>query len=625
MPDAADAVPDRYRDAFGKVRAISPSTRAAVARAMGVERDPVLPVVVARRGSALPRRGELTLEDGTALGLLDAVPRDAPFGYHVLRLPDGTQQVLITGPGRCHLPDGLRDWGWTIQLAATRSRASWGIGDLGDLRELASWSADAGAGFVSVGPLSAPNPGPNPDPSPYFPSTRRFGNPIHLRIESVPGAAGADLDDLARAGVALNGGTLIDRAAVLELKLRALARIWHTGTDRTAFDAWRAEQGSALERWATFVVACERLGSDWRTWPEAYRHPRAPAVAALARDQAERVAFHAWIQWCFDLQLRAASEPMRRIADMPVGVDPGGFDAWDWQDDFAPGLTIGVPPDRFNLAGQDWGMPAFSLARLRRSAYRPFIETLRAQLRHAGGLRIDHVLGLFRLWCIPAGSDATEGAYVHLPTDELLEIVALESVRAGAVVIGEDLGTVPAGVRPALRRRRILSTRLALFERVPPASYPVRAMAGVTTHDLPTIAGLVSGADLDDQRSAGVDPDVRGATLLLGRLRAAAGVGAASAADLTVALHRALAESPSMLVAATLEDALGVERRPNLPGTTSSQRANWSIPLPVAVKDLALDPTVGALVDAMGRGRRRDDQRRSAGTTPPCSGVPPGS
>lgn len=605
VPGAAESVPASYRDAFGKVRDISPSARAAVARAMGVEPDPVPPVVVARRGAALDRRGELTLEDGTALGMLDAVPRDAPFGYHVLRLPDGAQQTLITGPGRCHLPDGLRDWGWAIQLAATRSGASWGIGDLGDLRDLAIWSADVGAGFVAVGPLNAPNPGPNPDPSPYFPSTRRFGNPIHLRVDDVPGASAAGPEDLARAGRALNDGALVDRPAALELKLRALGRIWEAGTDRATFESWRREQGEPLEHWSTFVVLCERLGTDWRSWPEAYRRPTPAVLAEAARDQAERVAFHAWVQWCFDLQLRTASGPVRRIADMPVGVDPGGFDAWDWQDDFAPGLTIGVPPDRFNLAGQDWGMPAFSLAALRRAAYRPFIETLRAQLRHAGGLRIDHVLGLFRLWCIPDGSDATEGAYVHLPTDELLEVVALESVRAGAVVIGEDLGTVPAGVRPELRRRRILSTRLALFERVPPASYPVRAMAGVTTHDLPTIAGLVSGTDLADQRAAGITPDPKGGATLLARLRSAAGVGeAAGALALSVALHRALAASPSMLVAATLEDAIGVERRPNLPGTLASQRPNWSIPLRVRVDELASDPNVGVLVDAMVRGGR---------------------
>ena len=215
------------------------------------------------------------------------------------------------------------------------------------------------------------------------------------------------------------------------------------------------------------------------------------------------------------------------------------------------------------------------------------------------------MLGLFRLWCVPSGFDPTDGAYVRLPTDELLEIVALESHRAGAIVVGEDLGTVPGGVRAELRRRRMLSTRLALFERVAPARYPPMAMAGITTHDLPTVAGLVSGSDLEDQRASGVPPDAASAATLLGRLRAAASLGDdASGEELRVAVHRALAASPSMLVAATLEDALGVERRPNLPGTVPPQRANWSVALPVPVDALGDEPAVASVVDALSEGRR---------------------
>lgn len=614
MREPDSLVPAEYIDAFRQRRPISAAARAAVMRAMGIdshapdahapaERPPQRTVAIVRPGMRLPRPGELVLEDGTGLGRVAAVPPDAPFGYHHLRLDRGGELLLICGPGRCHLPDGLRDWGWAIQLPATRSGASWGIGDLGDLRDLGAWSASVGAGFVAVGPLNAPNPGADPDPSPYFPSSRRFGNPIHLRVSDVPGAPAIDLGDLARTGRALNDAALVDRPAVLDLKMRALARAWEAGADRVAFEAWRAERGASLERWATFATLCERLGPDWRRWPEDCRRPDRPGVARLAREGVERVAFHAWLQWCFDLQLRDASAPLRRVADLPVGFDPGGFDAWDWQDQLAPGVTIGVPPDRFNASGQDWGMPAFSLAGLRRSGYRPFIETVRAAMRHAGGLRIDHVLGLFRLWCIPHGADPTDGAYVHLPTAELLEIVAIESQRAGAIVIGEDLGTVPPGVRPELRRRRMLSTRLALFERVPPSRYPAMTMAGITTHDLPTIAGLVSGFDLVDQRDAGISPSPKAAARLLRRLRTAAGAGEdAGASGLSVTLHRALAASPSMLVAGTLEDALGVERRPNLPGTTASQRANWSVPLPVPVEELGSDPAVRATVDALDRG-----------------------
>jgi 4-alpha-glucanotransferase len=316
----------------------------------------------------------------------------------------------------------------------------------------------------------------------------------------------------------------------------------------------------------------------------------------------DRIAFHAWVQWCFDRQLADASEPLRRIADMPVGVDPGGFDAWDWQRQLAIGASVGAPPDRFNATGQDWGLPPFIPHRLREAGYRPFIDTIRAQLRHAGGLRIDHVLGMFRLWWIPTGSDPARGAYVRYPTHELLEIVALESHRAQAVVIGEDLGTVPPGVRAELRRRSLLSSRLVLFERVPPERYPRQAVAGVTTHDLPTMAGIWTGSDLEDQAAAGTTPDADALELLRGRLAEAAAIGADAELDEVVgAVHRRLAASPSVLVAAALEDALRVETRPNLPGTVSSQRDNWAIALPKPLEEIETDPRVLSLTKALGR------------------------
>jgi 4-alpha-glucanotransferase len=595
-------VDDSYVDAYRIRRHIAPEVREAVLAAMGLgeegdQRGPE-PVAVVRPGGALPAHGDVTLEDGTALGRLEALPHDAPHGYHRLEA-GGRARLLITGPGRCHLPRGLRAWGWAVQLATTRSNRSWGIGDLADLRDLATWSSSVGAGFLAVSPLGAPNPGPAPEPSPYYPSTRRFGNPLHLAIEDVPGAEVADLVPEARA---LNADPIVDRPRVLGLKLAALERTWAARTwDADAFSRWRSAQGDALERWATFVVLTERFGPGWRSWPEPFRSPASEEVRARARDMADRVAFHAWVQWCFDRQLAAASEPLRRIADMPVGSDPGGFDAWDWQDQLAIDATVGAPPDRFNHAGQDWGLPPFIPHRLREAQYRPFIDMIRSQLRHAGGLRIDHVLGLFRLWWIPAGGSPDRGAYVRSPTDELLEIVALESERAGAIVIGEDLGTVPPGVRGALHRRRLLSTRLALFERHSPNRYPRQAFAGVTTHDLPTIAGAWSGVDLDDQAHAGVRPDPDGLALLRARLTAAAGTDEGLEA-VVVGLHRALAASPSALVAATLEDAVRLERRPNMPGTGSAQRPNWSMALPLPIERLGSDPRVAAVVEAMARG-----------------------
>jgi 4-alpha-glucanotransferase len=596
-----------YIDAFKQRREIAPDVRDAVLRTMGAAAvegaDDVPHVLVAPRGSSLPAAGDVRLEDGTELGRLEAIPRDAPHGYHELVTDDGQRQLLITGPGRCHLPRGLRAWGWAIQLSTLRSRASWGIGDFGDLREFARWSGAQGAGFVGVSPLSAPNPSPNPEPSPYYPSTRRFLNPLHLRITDVPGAEALDLAELAAAGRALDDERTIDRARVHATKAAALDELWAAGRfDREAFDAWRGDQGEPLERWSRFCVLSERLGAGWQAWPEPFRDPAGPEVTRVALEARDRVAFHAWVQWLADGQLAAASEGLRRVADMPVGVDPGGFDAWDWQDQLALGASVGAPPDRFNTAGQDWGLPPFIPHRLQEAHYRPFIETVRQQLRFAGGLRIDHVLGLFRLWWIPAGHGAARGAYVRYPTDELLEIVALESQRARAVVVGEDLGTVSPGVRTELRRRRVLSTRLVLFEKTAPSGYPAQSFAAVTTHDLPTVAGAISGTDLRDQAAAGVTPDPAALALLRGRLRAAAGVGAdADAETVAGALHRRLAASPSVLVAATLEDALGVEERPNLPGTVIAQRPNWSISLPVPLEDLDTHPGVRATVDALRR------------------------
>ena len=600
--DEGSIVADAYTDAYGRRQAIDPEVREAVRVAMGIGIQPPHgdPVAIARRGETLATGGELILEDGTELGRVERLPPDLPYGYHRL-LRDGHDQLLLVGPGRCHLPAGLREWGWSVQLPSLRSRRSWGIGDLRDLGDLATWTARRGGGFLAVSPLVAPNPGPKPDASPYYPSTRRFLSPVHLCVEAVPGAGA--LGELEAAGHAMNADHRVDRARVLEHKMAALERLWAGGAaDLRGLEAYRRDRGAPLERWATFVVLTERFGPGWHRWPTEYREPAGAAVAAVASGAADRIGFHAWIQYLLDRQLAEASAPVRRIADVPVGVDPGGFDAWDWQHQLALGASIGVPPDRFSATGQNWGMPPFAPDRLRESGYRPFIETIRAQLRHAGGLRMDHVLGLFRLWCMPAGADPSTGAYVRYPTDELLEIVAIESDRAQALVIGEDLGTVPPGVRRELRRRRMLSTRLVLFERSPPERYPRQAVAAVTTHDLPTIAGAWSGADLDDQARAGTTPNAVGLAQLRGRLVRVAEMAEYAPVDEVVeAIHRRLARSPSMLVSATLEDALRVEERPNMPGTVSAQRDNWSVPLPKPLEVLVTDPRVLRLADALRR------------------------
>jgi 4-alpha-glucanotransferase len=592
-----------YRDAFDRERRIEPAVLRRIADLIGDDgRGRLDPVAVVRPGRRLPVAGDVVLEDGTPLGPREMLPRDVPCGYHRLQRGNA-EQLLLVGPGRCRLP-AERAWGWSVQLYATRSTASWGIGDLADLRAVGGWAAADGAGLLVVNPLNAPTPVPPIQPSPYFPSTRRFRDPLALRVEEVPGAdaVAADLAPLAAAGRALNDGARIDRDRIFALKMAALTAIWAANPPTDGLDAYRAAQGAALREWATFATIAERHGAGWPRWPEELRRPGSAAVERFQAEHAARVAFHEWVQWLIDRQLAAAAERLPLVADVPIGVDREGADAWAWQDALALGASVGAPPDRFNLAGQDWGLPPFVPHRLRAAGYRPLIETLRAALRHAGGLRIDHAMGLFRLWWMPLGDGPADGAYVRYPADELLEVLAIESARAGAFVIGEDLGTVAPGVRRELRRRRILSYRLAYFERRRPARYPRNVLAAVGTHDLPTVAGTWQGTDLDLQRRAGLEPDAAGLALLRSRLARAAGVApSADVRDAVLGAHRALATSPAAIVVASLEDALLVEERPNLPGTVD-QHPNWSIPLPVPLERLMRDPFVNRLAEALDRG-----------------------
>ncbi len=555
--------------------------------------------IVTGPGRARPARGEVLLESG-AVVTIDGPSQDLPLGYHTLVAEDGSTRDLIVSPRRCH-PVADRAWGWAVQLYAARSRASWGIGDLGDLRQLGDWAADGGAGFLLVNPLHAVALAEPQQPSPYFPSSRRFGNPIYLRVEDVPGAELIDIAAASEAGRRLNDNDRIDRDEVWRLKRPALEAIFRaTGTDEK-FTHWRASAGPSLDEFATWCALADAHGPQWRTWPSEFRRPGTAAVARLQTESASAVDFHAWLQWQLARQQAAATDRISVIQDLPVGFDPDGADAWAWQDLIAFDATVGAPPDQFNLQGQNWGLPPLVPWRLQHAGYRPFIESIRATIAAGGGLRIDHVMGLFRLWWIPADAPATEGGYVRYPAEDLLDIVALESVRARAAVIGEDLGTVEAGVREAMQAADMLSYRLLWFEEDEPARWPAQAMAAVTTHDLPTVAGLWTGVDLEDQAASGVHADEDGTRRLRAKLADVAGIPAdASAAAAVEGAYRALAAAPSQLFTATLEDALAVPRRPNMPGTTG--RPNWSVALPVPIEELASAPTAEAIADALANG-----------------------
>jgi 4-alpha-glucanotransferase len=602
-------IDDGYFDVRGEWHPTSPETRTALREAMTGDADrppePSRPLWVVRAGAAEPLLGpcELRLEDGTAVRAEGALPPDLPIGYHDLHPLDGGPTTrLIVSPGRCHLPDDLRAWILTVQLPACRSTASWGIGDLADLRSLGTWAAGRGAGMVAVSPLHAPLPLDRVEPSPYFPSSRRWGNPLALRIEDVPGAAGApEVAELGAQGRRLNGGPLLDRDQVWALKRRALESLWAARGPDLRFDRWRAQMGADLETYAQFCALAEHHASSWHGWPEDHRYPDHPAVAAFAAAMADRVAFWAWVQFLLDEQLRRAEEPLPLLTDLAIGVDPDGADAWVMQDLLAHGVRVGAPPDEFNRSGQDWGLPPFVPHALRDAGYAPVARLWAGAMGRGGGLRIDHVMGLFRLFWIPPGGGPTDGAYVRYRGDEMLAVLAVESVRASAVVVGEDLGTVEPEMRTMLGDGGLLSYRLAWFEEGPPEDYPVQALAAVTTHDLPTVAGVWSGEDAADQRAAGIEPDEPALERLRGKLMGLTGLGPDAPVDeVVVAAHRRLAAAPSALVGATLEDALALRRRPNLPGTTD-ERPNWSIPLPLPLGEVFSDPLVSRVVDALRR------------------------
>jgi 4-alpha-glucanotransferase len=601
-----------WLDAADTEHTIAPATIERLREVIGTPPDDLVHRVpiVARPGDALEvDQAEVECEDGSTRHVDGELPEDFPLGYHRLRTPDGRERRLIVSPGRCWLPEGWRGWGWAVQLYATRGRDSWGIGDLGDLRTVRELAQAQGAGFVLVNPLHAVAPTAGQEASPYLPATRRFRNPIYLRIADVPGAETVDTED--DAGRALNDGELIDRDAIWALKRRVLQRVFDAGLDEKPFRDWWWHQGQPLMDWATWCALADEHGADWHTWPEPLRDPRGPAVQSWAAEHDREVAFHAWLQWLLDVQLRAATEGITVIQDLPIGVAGGGADAWAWQDTLAQGVSVGAPPDAFNSLGQDWGSPPLVPWRLQAADYEPFIQSIRATMAGAGGLRVDHVMGLFRLWWVPSDDGPTEGAYVRYPYEDMLDIVALESHRAEAIVVGEDLGVVEHGVREAMAEHGILSYRLSYFEDDDPSQWPAESMAAVTTHDLPTVAGLWTGSDVAEQREHGLGSDEeleRGRTWLLEHLGDVP--AGATPAEAVTAAYRRLATAPSTLLSATLDDAVAEERRPNIPGTTD--RPNWALPLPVPTEELAGHPGVQAVAEVLAAGLTPAKPKRAA-------------
>jgi 4-alpha-glucanotransferase len=596
-----------YTDARGQKHVAEQATIDAVLDAMDAA-DTVpdaSATIVMRSDATVPDEViEVRLEDGVEVDLDDDEPRTLPPGYHLGIDKEGKERPLIVSPGRCWLPNGLRIWGWGVQLYAARSSRSWGIGDLADLRTVGRWAREVGAEALLLNPLNAANPGTQ-QASPYFPTSRRIRNPLYIAVEDVPGASAlGNLGELVAAGRALNDGDVIDRDAVYALKMRALEELWTERSSDPDFDSYRARQPASLEDLATYMALVERFGTERTEWPAAYRTSGSPDEVKWRAANSERIEFHIWLQWLLDRQLEEASGEIGLIHDLPVGIDPDGADAWLWQEVLPAGVTVGAPPDDFSATGQNWGLPPFDPWKLRSAAYRPFIETIRSALAHGVGLRIDHVMGLFRLWWVPEGMSAADGVYVRYPSDDLLNIVALESQRARALIVGEDLGTVEDGVREAMSARKMLSYRVLWFEEDLPTSYPALALAAVTNHDLPTVAGVWTQSDIAEQRDLGIEIDDNSSREMRERLERVAGATDGTAVeDVIYEAHRSLAGAPSMITIATLDDALVAPRRPNIPGTSDDDRPNWSIPLPEPIEALRDHDLAKRVAEGLSSGR----------------------
>jgi 4-alpha-glucanotransferase len=617
-----------YEDWHRERKDVSAESVRGVLRLMGVDpaTTPVAAVrrpgqlpgtVVVRHGSsrAVPAPGTLFPADATSAWVAE-VPADLPLGWH--RLLVGEQDVtLVVVPTK--LPEPPLTWGWMLQLYALHSADSWGIGDLGDLKSFVRHGH--GAGLILLNPLHAITPTLPVPSSPYSPSSRRFANPLYLRV--------ADTDAYRRADPALReqidalrpappADGLIDYSAVWQAKRAALRLLWPLAGE-IDLDA-----DPGLTDFATFCALAEKLGPNWLEWPAEFRRPDLPAVLESRSDP--QVAFWTWVQQLVNAQLDAANEAAAEagmrvgiVHDLAVGIDPSGADGWLLQDVLAAGVHAGAPPDAFNQLGQDWGLAAWRPDTLAATGYAAYRDMLRRIFRHAGGLRVDHVAGLWRLWWVPPGMGPAEGTYVRYDPEAMLGILALEATRAGAVVIGEDLGTVQPVVTEVLERMNMLGSAVLWFTRdwddeeqafYPAAEYPRNALASISTHDLPTAAGFLVGEQVrvraelgqltgpvEEERAAWAKD--RDALLALLRAEGLLDGDRPSSDEIVLAMHEFLARTPCRFVTASLYDVLGEIRQPNLPGTTD-EYPNWRMPLALSLEEIETDPRMSRIAEVLG-------------------------
>lgn len=569
------------------------------------------PTIVVQEGDAyvVGVQAQVVLEDGTRRQTEGELPDDLPLGWHRIITVD-QDIALIVVPAS--LPEVPSAWGWMLQLYALRSSGSWGMGDFADLAEVARRAgAEQGAGVLLVNPVQAFSPSPHVERSPYSPSSRRFANPLYLRVvdTSAFAAAGLDVQEKVLALAPERDTELIDYDAVWGAKLAALELLW-------PFHRLPEVVDKSLDRFALFCALAEIHGPDWRSWPLGLRDSRGPAVTEARGDLADRVAFYVWLQVLCREQLDAARDAARHagmsvgiVHDLPVGVHPGGADTWSDRELFGAAVRVGCPADAFNALGQDWDLPPWRPDKLAEAGYEPFRDVIRSVLHHADGIRVDHIAGLWRLWWIPPGEPAHRGTYVHYDADAMLGVLLLEAHRAGAVVVGEDLGTVEEIVTETMHQRGMLSSAVLWFERdwdapgqphIRPEDWEPETMASISTHDLPTVEGwlvgeqvrvqaelgLLAGSTADAEASAARDREALFALLHREDI---------PADDPLVALHAVIARAASRLVLSSPADAVGQLPQPNLPGTID-EYPNWRIPLPVDLDAFFDDARVKAAV-----------------------------
>lgn len=594
-----------------------------------------------------------TLEDGSqhTLALDDQanLPGELPIGYHQIEI-EGHRFTVAVAPPYCHSLQAAVDqppprcWGIAVQLYSLRRPGDGGYGDCLALEQLARSAAERGADAVAISPIHALSAYDQEHYSPYSPSSRLLLNPLYASPASVLGERAVRMAveacGLEQTLEELEQQPLVDwpRAAAARTQLlQALYRDFSQGEhpQRSDFESFREAAGEALEHHCRFEVlqaeAVDRgLGADWRAWPEAWRDPYHPEVEALAATYPARVEYHAFCQWLVERSLQRAQEAAHSngmlvglIADLAVGADGAGSQAWSRQDELLPGLSVGAPPDILNRSGQDWGICGFSPEGLKRNGYRAFIEMLRANLAHAGGLRIDHVMGLRRLWVIPRGSKPSDGAYLYYPFDDLLRLLALESTRHRAVILGEDLGTVPDGLREALAEQRVLGMRVLPFEQSAPGQFtpildwPDDALATTGTHDLAPLGGWLASRDIDwNHRLQLIDAATelhwrherhKERSGLQRTLEANYGPLKDNDAVIDAAI-RYVGHTRAPLVLVPLEDLLGCDEQPNLPGTTAGH-PNWRRRFAPPVRELLDDEDAARRLELLAQAREQAWER----------------